>query len=156
MNSSTLTKPIMFKVIPNCLKNLIIKDESFLLFKNFKRKELCICRWNIEWNTKPCSLQEDNMVVQCDRIKIIHWEIISKRYLLWWNYNVEDKNAKDILISGPARSSPRYNTSQKITDKVSKRLYYDQLVADVKMWIASTDHDFFSRWINFLPSKWWQ
>ncbi|KAK6729167.1 hypothetical protein RB195_006295 [Necator americanus] len=51
---------------------------------------------------------------------------------------------------------PPYSPTEAPTDYHINRCYddLDDLVADVKAWIASKNRDFFARGIDRLPSKW--
>ena len=70
------------------LNNLVTGDESWLLFKNVKRKKVCV-----DPGQTPSGIPKDmhcKKAMWCvwwDCAGIIHWEILSNGYCYWWGDN---------------------------------------------------------------------
>ncbi|GIY24309.1 hypothetical protein CDAR_163751 [Caerostris darwini] len=56
----------------------------------------------------------------------------------------------------PTEAPTDYDVNQSLKNWQTNKVYddFDNLVADVKAWIASKNRDFFARGIDRLPSKW--
>ena len=83
-------------------KNLVTGDESWLLFKNVKRKKVCVSPGMLPKGIpKSVHCKKVMWCVWWDRSGIIHWEIISSGVCYWWNdddkrhqWQIPDKNGK--------------------------------------------------------------
>jgi len=68
------------------LEDIITEDESWLLYRNAKRKKVCVSP-----SQKPKSIPKSfhcKKVMWCvwwDKSGIIHWEMVSNGYCYWWN-----------------------------------------------------------------------
>jgi len=70
------------------LKNLVTGDESWLFFKNVKRKKVCVSPGMLPKGIpKDIHCKKAMWCVWWDRSGIIHWEIISNGICYWWNDN---------------------------------------------------------------------
>ncbi|KAF8771599.1 Histone-lysine N-methyltransferase SETMAR like protein [Argiope bruennichi] len=68
------------------LKNLVTDDESWLLFKNLKRKKVCVWpRVSPKGITKNLHCKKAMWCVWWDRSGITHWEIIFSGIFYSWN-----------------------------------------------------------------------
>ncbi|CAK9796216.1 Mariner Mos1 transposase [Anthophora quadrimaculata] len=68
------------------LKDLVTGDESWLLFKNLKRKKVCVLPGvSPKEITKVVHCKKAMWCVWWDRSGIIHWEIILNGICYWWN-----------------------------------------------------------------------
>uniref|UniRef100_A0A914CN11 Transposase n=1 Tax=Acrobeloides nanus TaxID=290746 RepID=A0A914CN11_9BILA len=56
----------------------------------------------------------------------------------------------------PTEAPTDYHVNRSMKNWISNKVYedLDELVTDVKAWIASKDPAFFARGIDMLPSKW--
>ena len=56
----------------------------------------------------------------------------------------------------PTEAPSNYPVNRPLKNWMSNKVYedLDELVVDVKAWIASKDRHFFARGIDMLPSKW--
>lgn len=205
------------------LKNLVTGDESWLLFKNVKRKKVCVSPGETPKGIpKDVHCKKAMWCVWWDRSGIIHWEIISNGICYWWNedderqqWRIPDKNGKrqfninsDVYLAqldrlhaaietkrprkknkivfhhdnarphverrvvesiankgwellphppySPTEAPTDYHVNRSLKNWQANKIYegLDDLVADVKAWIASKNRDFFTRGIDHLPSKW--
>ena len=84
------------------LKNLVTGDESWLLFKNVKRKKVCVSPGvSPKGIPKHVHYKKAMWYVWWDRNGIIHWEVISNGICYWFNdaderqqWRIPDKNGK--------------------------------------------------------------
>lgn len=205
------------------LKNLVTGDESWLLFKNVKRKKVCVSpSVSPKGIPKAAHCKKAMWCVWWDRSGIIHWEIISNGICYWFNdadeqqqWRILDKNGKrqfninsDVYLAqldrlhgvieakrprkknhivfhhdnarphverrvvefiankgwdllphppySPTEAPTDYHINRSLKNWQKTKIYddLDDLVADVKAWIASKNRDFFARGIDRLPSKW--
>ena len=72
--------------------------------------------------------------------------------------SIEDKDW-DLLPHppySPTEAPSDYHVNRSLKNWMMNKVYddLDELVEDVKAWIASKNRDFFARGIDMLPAKW--
>ena len=85
------------------LRNLVTGDECWLLFRNVKRKRVCVSPGQIPKGVaRTVHCKKVMWCVWWDRRGIIHWEIISNGFCYWWDdesdvrheWQIPDKDGK--------------------------------------------------------------
>jgi histone-lysine N-methyltransferase SETMAR len=84
------------------LQYLVTGDESWLLFKNAKRKKVCVDPGQTPKGIpKAVHCKKVLWCVWWDRSGIIHWEILTNGFCLWWSdddvrneWRIPDKNGR--------------------------------------------------------------